>query len=330
MKKVIFILLLMLPVPAARAAEPFVSFKKSSDAPFALFSKGQVASLVCDADEYEGVLMALRSLQADIESVTGVAPVICQNAGAPCIIVGSLNTPLIQGLLRSGKIAGKELSGKTEKYILQVVQKPLPGVAQALNQRLAKKKDPMANAWADRVEECFRKDAAYAAQYHAMNGGKWNHMMAEHFTRKTDGAKAVWTVIPELGRTLSGITPQPVTAPVDGMALEYDMEIPSDATARVNLRFCATLNFAGKGLRYAVNFDGGEEQIVDINGDYNGETGNAWHREHAIESQTIHQLSAGKHTLRVRVLDNALVLQKIIVNLGGLHKCCLGPEETLK
>ena len=27
---------------------------------------------------------------------------------------------------------------------------------------------------------------------------------------------------------------------------------------------------------------------------------------------------------------DALVLQKIIVNLGGLHKCYLGPEETLK
>ena len=153
---------------------------------------------------------------------------------------------------------------------------------------------------------------------------------AEHFTRKTDGKQARWTVIPELGRTLSGITPQPVTAPVDGMALEYDMEIPSEATARVTLRFSATLNFNKTGLRYAVSFDGGEEQVVNINGDYNGETGNSWHREHVIDSQTIHSLKAGKHTLRIRPLDNALVLQKILINLGGMHKSYLGPEETLK
>ncbi len=288
--------------------------------------------------------------------------------------------------------------------------------AQAVNQRLAKKNDPMAkaaserekngagngssereqarseiNGWAKRVEDCFKKDAQLADEYHKLNGGKWNHMMdeqyigykswqapekkimpevkkvegnataaiklpkpayitynqpkgtptfvakdgyisieAEHFTRKTDGKQARWTVIPELGRTLSGITPQPVTAPVDGMALEYDMEIPDEATARVTIRFSATLNFNKTGLRYAVSFDGGEEQIVNINGEYNGETGNAWHREHVIDSQTIHQLKAGKHTLRIRVLDNALVLQKILINLGGMHKSYLGPQETLK
>ena len=263
--------------------------------------------------------------------------------------------------------------------------------AQAMNQRLAKKQDPMANGWADHVKDCFTKDAVLAHEYHAMNGGKWNHMMdeqyigykswmspekkimpevkrvegtapatitlpkpayitynrpkgtptfvakdgyvsieAEHFTRKTDGLQATWTVIPELGRTLSGITPQPVTAPVDGMSLEYDLEIPSEATARVTLRFCATLNFNTSGLRYAISFDNGEEQVVNINGDYNGETGNAWHREHVIDSQTIFALGAGKHTLRIRPLDNALVLQKILVNLGGMHKSYLGPEETLK
>ena len=294
---------------------------------------------------------------------------------------------------------GKQLPQNLQDAWFQLLGYPIKAMAnlydmyyaQAMNQRLAKKNDPTANAWADRVEVCFKKDAALARQYHAMNGGKWNHMMdeqyigykswmspekkimpevkrvegqssdaitlptpayitynqpkdtpvfvakdgyvsieAEHFTRKTDGKEAKWTVIPELGRTLSGITPQPVTSPVDGMMLEYDMEIPNEATARVTMRFCATLNFNGKGLRYAVSFDGGEEQIININGDYNGETGNAWHREHVIDSQTIHALKAGKHTLRIRPLDNALVLQKILINLGGMHKSYLGPQETLK
>lgn len=263
--------------------------------------------------------------------------------------------------------------------------------AQAMNQRLAKKNDPMANGWAKRVEDCFMKDAALAAQYHKMNGGKWNHMMdevyigykswkapdkkimpevkrvegnapaaitlpkpayityqqpkgapvftgkngyvsieAEHYTRKTDGKQAKWTIIPELGRTLSAITPQPVTASVDGMSLEYDMEIPEDANAVVILRFAPTLNFLGKGLRYAISFDGGKEQEIDINGEYKGETGAAFQREHVIDAESIHTLKAGKHTLRIRPLDNALVLQKILINLGGMHKSYLGPEETLK
>jgi hypothetical protein len=108
------------------------------------------------------------------------------------------------------------------------------------------------------------------------------------------------------------------------------MEIADEATARVILRFAPTLNFNVTGLRYAISFDGGEEQEININGSFNGETGNDWHREHVIDSETIHALKAGKHTLRIRPLDNALVLQKILINLGGMHKSYLGPEETLK
>lgn len=263
--------------------------------------------------------------------------------------------------------------------------------AQAMNQRLAKKNNPDANLWADRVRQCYERDSLLVLQYHSIAGGKWQHMMdeiyigyrswnnpkhrimpsvkyvdgiptsklvfprlmsanvnsvsdknefiekdgyisieAEHFSRKIDGKEAVWTVIPELGRTLSAITPQPVTASTEGMTLEYDMEIKSKGYARVILRFSPTLNFNVKGLRYAVNFDGEQEQIVNINGHYKGELAE-WQRDGVIECQTIHQIEkTGKYTLRVRPIDNGLVLQKIMVNMGGMHKSLLGPLETRK
>lgn len=271
--------------------------------------------------------------------------------------------------------------------------------AQAMNQRLAKKGDPEANLWADRVAQCFGRDSVLAKQYHAMNGGKWNHLMsqihigytrwsepkqlvmpavkrvegtpkgtleqllsrqadkqtglqadkqasrggkyefkelggyvsieAEHFTRKTDGTSARWTVIPEMGRTLSAITPQPVTASTEGMALEYDIYTESDGYPRVTLRFSPTLNFNTKGLSYAVSWDGGEETVVNINGDYNGDLGPI-QREGVIDSQTIHgKLKPGRHTLRIRPLDNGLVLQKIMIDLGGMRKSFLGAPETV-
>ena len=264
--------------------------------------------------------------------------------------------------------------------------------AQAMNQRLAKKNDPEANLWADRVAQCFGRDSVLAKQYHVMNGGKWNHLMsqihigytkwsepkqlvmpevkrvegtpkgtltfptpmpegtyyaakkdkyefkerdgyvsieAEHFTRKTDGTSARWTVIPEMGRTLSAITPQPVTASTEGMALEYDVYTESDGYPRVTLRFSPTLNFNTKGLSYAVSWDGGEETIVNINGDYNGDLGPI-QREGVIDSQTIHgKLKPGRHTLRIRPLDNGLVLQKIMIDLGGMRKSFLGAPETV-
>lgn len=265
--------------------------------------------------------------------------------------------------------------------------------AQAMNQRLAKKNDPKANLWADRVAQCFGRDSVLVRQYHAMNGGKWNHMMsqihigytkwsepkqlvmpevkrvegtakgsltfptpmpegayyaakkdkyefverdgyvsmeAEHYTRKADGASARWTVIPEMGRTLSAITPQPATASTEGMALEYDIYTESDGYPRVTLRFSPTLNFNTKGLSYAVSFDGGEETVVNINGDYDGSLGPI-QRDGVIDSRTVHaMLKPGRHTLRIRPIDNGLVLQKIMIDLGGMRKSFLGAPETAK
>ena len=150
---------------------------------------------------------------------------------------------------------------------------------------------------------------------------------AEHWSRKTDGKEAQWLIIPDLGRTLSAITSTPCTAKTDGMSVEYDVNLDRTGNARVILRFAPTLNFQETGLRYAVSFDGGEEQIVNINGHYKGELGQ-WQAEHVIDSETIHVIkNSGKHTLRIRPLDNGLVLQKILINMGGHHKSYLWAPE---
>ena len=155
-------------------------------------------------------------------------------------------------------------------------------------------------------------------------------MEAEHFTRKTDGEKASWAVIPELGHTLSAITTLPVTESPEGLVLEYDFELETTGFARVTLRFSPTLNFNDTGLRYAVSIDGREEQVININGDYKGDLGQ-WQAQHRIDSETVHNVKkAGKHTLRIRPLDPGLVLQKIFVNMGGMRKSYLGAPETIR
>ena len=86
-----------------------------------------------------------------------------------------------------------------------------------------------------------------------------------------------------------------------------------------------------KGLRYAISLDGGDEQIVNINGDYKGELGRL-QAEHIITTQTKHLLDKKeKHTLRIRPLDPGLVMQKIMIDLGGLKPSFLGaPESFIK
>jgi len=156
-------------------------------------------------------------------------------------------------------------------------------------------------------------------------------MEAQHYARKQNGRTIYWKVIPGLGRTLSGITTFPVTATPaldDPVYLEYDMELKSEGKCQLTVFLSPTLNFnANKGLRYAVSFDGGEEQIVNFNGNYRGELGQ-WQAEGIIKSTTEHDLLAGKHVLRFRVLDPGIVLQKIILDAGGLKPSYLGAPES--
>jgi hypothetical protein len=152
---------------------------------------------------------------------------------------------------------------------------------------------------------------------------------AEHYTRSLPGGKAGWTVIPGLGRTLSGVTTLPCTeTPDEAMALEYDILFADAGEAKVIVRLSATLNFNDRGLRYAVSFDGEEEQIVNFNGHYRGELGQ-WQAEHVIHSATNHRIDkAGKHTLRFRAPDPGVVLQKIMIDRGSLQPSRLGAPES--
>jgi hypothetical protein len=155
---------------------------------------------------------------------------------------------------------------------------------------------------------------------------------AEHYTRSADCASAKWITIPNLGRTLSAVTTLPCTAtPEGGMYLEYDFETEKSGEVTVIVRFSSTLNFNDyKGLRYAVSLDGGEEQIVNINGNYKGELGKL-QAEHIIMTQTKHQCDRkARHTLRIRPLDPALVMQKIMIDFGGLKPSYLGAPESEK
>ncbi len=154
---------------------------------------------------------------------------------------------------------------------------------------------------------------------------------AEHFTRSVAKAETVWSIIPNFGKTRSGITTLPVTRVPENMYLEYDIEMKRTGNVQVDLLLAPTLNFNdNKGLSYAISFDGSKEQIINFNGHYNGELGK-WQANPIIESRTIHELNEkGKQTLRIRPLNPGIVIEKILINTGGLKPSYLGAPETLK
>jgi len=163
---------------------------------------------------------------------------------------------------------------------------------------------------------------------------------AEHFTRNIPSAQARWETIEGYGRTLSAMTVVPVTAPSvsppdASPRLEYKIHIFNAGKVSVLSYVAPTLNFnPDRGLRYAVSFDDEDPQIIDIvPKGYDAQNGNREWEDSVRNSIRIirseHELSkSGYHTLKIWMVDPAVVLEKIVVDLGGMAPSYLGPPES--
>jgi hypothetical protein len=163
---------------------------------------------------------------------------------------------------------------------------------------------------------------------------------SEHWTRAANNKKIQWKVIPDIGKTGSGITTFPVTASATLAAnsprVEYEFYSYDSAKATVNLYFSPTLNFhnAEEGLQFAVSIDNQKPQVISLNKeDKNSISGvwNSWVANNIIIKKSEHQISKpGKHVLKYWMISPAVVLQKLVVDFGGLKPSYLGPPETKK
>jgi hypothetical protein len=160
---------------------------------------------------------------------------------------------------------------------------------------------------------------------------------AEHFTRAAAPAGRTWLRVPGHGRTLSGMTTLPVTASSltpgpQGQWLEYAIHFFSTGTVSVEAYLAPTQKLQpGPGLRYAVSFDDEAPQVVNVHAD--GSLA-AWEKtvaEGVAVLRSKHVLATpGPHVLKFWALDPALVLQKLVVDTGGLRPSYLGPPESVR
>lgn len=160
-------------------------------------------------------------------------------------------------------------------------------------------------------------------------------MEAANFSRKNESVNVRWEIIPNLGKTLSGITTFPQNYypnSNENIYLEYDFQLESEGEFPVYILVSPTLNFnENKGLRYAVSVDGQQEQIVNINDKYDVRKMERWQAKSINQTITKHNFNKkGKHTLRFRVLEPGIVLQKIMIDTGGLKPSYLGAPESIK
>ncbi|QFQ99777.1 glycosyl hydrolase [Streptomyces phaeolivaceus] len=167
---------------------------------------------------------------------------------------------------------------------------------------------------------------------------------AEHYTRAVgspDG-RVRWRRIERIGRTGAGVTPWPVTAARRtpggaGPRLEYEVGVVSAVDEVTVWAYLSPRNpaLATGGLRYAVSFGDGEPRVVDIHaatGADDGLMNKQWARntsDNVNVTATRHAVAGpGVHRLTFWMVDPTVVLQRLVIDMGGLTPTYLGPLES--
>jgi len=154
---------------------------------------------------------------------------------------------------------------------------------------------------------------------------------------------ASWQVIQGLGRTGNAIGVFPTTAPsvdiakvtTDAPALMYNFYLfrAGDVTIHYNLIPTQPVQY-GQGLRFAVSVDDALPQLVTIKAGTGSEVGSSATWSHNVLDNTTSTTTqatlaqAGAHTLKIYMVDPGVLLEKIVVDNGGLRPSYLGPPET--
>jgi hypothetical protein len=161
---------------------------------------------------------------------------------------------------------------------------------------------------------------------------------AEHTYSRTDAGQAKWTVIPYMGRTLSGIALMPYTVGTDGGKLIYRWKGETPATVKVHVVTKSTLDFLDKGgLVYDVSIDEGQPVNVNFNANLNEKPQNIYSIYYPTVArrvvEQVVELPVGKgdsHTLTIHPQDPGIVFEKIVIDLGGYQRQYLFGTESPK
>ena len=123
-----------------------------------------------------------------------------------------------------------------------------------------------------------------------------------------------------------------VTSWPNSPCLEYRMYLFDPGKVEVEAILAPSLNFVpGRGLRYGVSFDDQPPQIIDALAHNSIEDWATSVKDNVRISKSTHAIrGSGYHTLKFWMVDPGIVLEKLVVNLGGLKPSYLGPAESFR
>ncbi|KAF8889120.1 hypothetical protein BD779DRAFT_1662212 [Infundibulicybe gibba] len=184
----------------------------------------------------------------------------------------------------------------------------------------------------------------------AVEGAGAISIEAAHASRNNSVAGITWKELPGLGRTLSGVTPWPrlgnnganFTAGT-GPSLEYDFynfnTIGGKGQIQVTTLVSPSLNANGvdRPLGLAIQVDN-QTPVAKyfIPPAVPGTLPDAWDGTDGFVANSIVSvvtnfsgINPGAHTLKVFMIEPAVVVQKIVIDTGGLQPSYLGPPESI-
>lgn len=185
----------------------------------------------------------------------------------------------------------------------------------------------------DTCPELFRVSASEAPVISEHNGVV--EIEAPYYSSKTDAAKAKWTEIPFMGKSVSAMTLMPYTKSVKGASITYKFKMQVSKTSdgkafngkqkvRIHVITKSTLDYLNKGgLTYGVSLDGASPVEVNFNKDLNEKPENIYNIYYpTIATRIVDQVievelpatTDGIHSLTLTPNDPAIVFEKIVID----------------
>ena len=160
---------------------------------------------------------------------------------------------------------------------------------------------------------------------------------AENFSQKLDRGGAEWRVLKQLGRSGDAVKVLPdgassVTANLSAISPELDYKIYFFTTGTFPLTVyrLPTLNTTG-ACRLAIGLDSAAPQtLTGVNSADDSKWGNNVLEQVEKLTGTVQVSAAGYHTLRLWKVDPSMVVDRIVIDTGGLRPSYLGPPESYR
>ena len=153
-------------------------------------------------------------------------------------------------------------------------------------------------------------------------------MDASEYSRSGSSDSLNWLTIPGIGRSSDGITLYPFRFeerdPNAAPDVEYDVYLQSPGRIKVYSYFATTNNFLeNKKFKYAISFNNEQAKVSSIGPISNWRWDTMVKDDVLITTDEFDMIKDGNNTLKFKILSPGLVLEKIVIDTGGLKKSYL-------